>query len=194
MSAGAFFRASVRRQLVLPPGWIGRARSAGAPGSVDWPDAPLPEEFEMPDEGVTTADHGGGRIGSAAEVTSGASSGHQGIPANVDLRHTSSHPPAAERGDRTNVRAARSMPPVAKPRPVGEKIDLLGISSEMDRRAARAVAERTAQVQAELKVLRGDGLAACKCGAQAPGATSGLVPEWFGRDCIERDCQLKVPA
>lgn len=39
-----------------------------------------------------------------------------------------------------------------------------------------------------------EGLVPCRCGASAPGLAHGLVPQWFGRDCIERDCALKVPA
>lgn len=32
------------------------------------------------------------------------------------------------------------------------------------------------------------GKAWCKCGGQ----TGGLVPSWFGRDCIEAGCPLKT--
>lgn len=194
--------------------------------AMDWPDAPLPQEFECPAEGYATADHGGGCEGSAPEGTSGASVEQPGYaPANVDQRHldTRSRANAGDEAEGVKLKApavepvsraaagrsaaATSEPmdvtagetaPVAAPvsskgLAVAERIDLGSIVSEMDRQAAKGKAARAAHAVAAAPDLGGLKVL-CRCGASAPGAAHGLVPTWFGRDCIERDCALKGSA
>jgi len=74
----------------------------------------------------------------------------------------------------------------AAPLPRAHRIDLAQAPSEMERCAAS-----WAQVRPGCAAIAaGEGLVPCRCGGRAAGAVAGLVPAWFGRDCIEGDCQL----
>jgi hypothetical protein len=100
VSAGMFFRASVRRAAVLPPLWLGRRGGAlrqvqalrQAQGERD-------SEIQFPVVGIKTADARSGREGSAAAVTSGSTTGPLGAcePANADQSWTRSQ--AKARGE-----------------------------------------------------------------------------------------------
>lgn len=122
---------------------------------------------ETAEPGFRTADSGGGREARAPEGTSGTGSAITGYPANARERHK----------------------PAALPLPPAERIDLSEATSAMDGFALRSEGARIAAVQqsadAEGKVL-------CRCGASAPGAVAGMVPAWFGQDCIEGDCPLRA--
>ena len=74
----------------------------------------------------------------------------------------------------------------------GPLIDLGAASSAMDSLFARSREPQVAKVQGELQM---QGMALCKCGAGRPGYShAGPVPAWFGRDCIEGQCPLRVAA
>lgn len=185
MSAGAFYRPSVRRALRLPPAWQGRrVRPVPAvfplPGHrslaevADWPAAPLPEGIERETvseiagaEG-TPADSGGGREARAPEGTSGAA------PAGVRSK------------DPANARE-RHKPAV---RPV-KVIDLAEVRSAMDERAEAARAADVSRARARVEQLAKTALVPCRCGSRQGGNGRRLVPAWFGRDCIEPGCPLK---
>lgn len=103
MSAGMFFRASVRRAAVLPPVWLGRGAGAlrqahdtalrQAQGErVEYSGPIAIPEIHMPVVESETADARSGREGSAAAVTSGAATGPLGddYPANAEQSWTRS--------------------------------------------------------------------------------------------------------
>lgn len=82
-------------------------------------------------------------------------------------------------------------PAPRRPLPVAERIDLGAVRSRMDQTAARSENARTAAALDRMAARSGEGLVSCRCGSRGMGAATGLVPAWFGRDCIERGCPLK---
>lgn len=191
VSGGAFFRASVRRALDLPPLWQ-RARAAaqavvlaapvvfetamggpvgGAMGSAwpDWPDAPLPD------------------LGEAKQAT--AAMMHPNPPELLaDLDH------------REVVQLVDDVPPevIAQLTPQARKliakgvaIDLAAAPSAMDQRAAAKFCKTYLRQEPRPAVVAD--MMVCLCGARG-GNQYGLVPAWFGRDCIEARCPLRNAA
>ena len=200
MSAGGFFRASERRALLLPPLWaLGRPRPAppvfpyaghrSMDELADWPDAPRPDfivpepiidskdQTETAGAGDQSADNGGGREARAPEGSRRAAPADIMDPANARECHISQ--PAAKPGP-----APR---PVART-PIAERIDLAQASSAME---DRAEAVQQARRGPEPLPVQPSGHVPCRCGSRDSGKGAGLVPAWFGRDCIERDCPLK---
>lgn len=165
---------------------------------------PLPRahsQIEIPAKGNATADHGGGCEARAPEGTIGALAGQDGQnPENVRERHIKRNTQQGraepsgrvETGGGAVQRAGR--PPVSSPAPrPPERINLSGVTSDMDRRAGQVVAERTAKAQAERAAQEAEGMAWCRCGARDSKA-GGMVPAWFGEGCIERECGLRGAA
>lgn len=101
---------------------------------------------------------------------------------------------AAGRPKRPNIAQIKSQgatKPVTPARPIAERIDLASAPSGMDRAAPVADAlPPIAAVQAKREI---DGQVPCRCGAKGIHGY-GMVPRWFGRDCIEAACPLKVAA
>lgn len=90
------------------------------------------------------------------------------------------------------ARSAPSAPlrePVTARLPEGGKLDLNKVPSSMEQQARPA---GLAPKAAAPVVDRGD-MVPCRCGAK--GLTGyGMVPRWFGKDCIETGCPLKDAA
>lgn len=156
------------------------------PRWADWPDAPLPETIDnepnsesLPGQVTETADTGGGREAQAPEGTSGAAPAAAAMraldPANACERQTQTPRPA----------------PSERKRPA-KIIDLAEARSAMDQRAEAARSAEVKEARERVLARQGAGLVPCRCGARGPGAGSGLVPAWFGKDCIEAACPLKV--
>jgi len=82
--------------------------------------------------------------------------------------------------------AGASSPPAVSRQalPKAERVTIAGIASEMDRRAA--VVDQAARAAAAAVP---EGKARCRCAGDID-----FVPAWFGRDCIEARCPLKVAA
>jgi hypothetical protein len=75
--------------------------------------------------------------------------------------------------------------------PPTERIDLSAVRSRMDQGAELAAATRIAAAAERAAAQADEGMVACRCGTRGMGAATGLVPAWFGRDCIEKDCSLR---
>jgi len=82
--------------------------------------------------------------------------------------------------------AGASSPPAVSRQalPKAERVPIAGIASEMDRRAS--VVDQAARAAAAAVP---DGKARCRCAGDID-----FVPAWFGLDCIEARCPLKVAA
>ncbi|RIV87484.1 hypothetical protein [Aurantiacibacter zhengii] len=75
-----------------------------------------------------------------------------------------------------------------RPMPNGRRIDLSGAKSLMEESVRLSVKDTPSSAPAP---RRFDGATAlCRCGGKGANST-GPVPAWFGKDCIEGDCPLK---
>ena len=71
-----------------------------------------------------------------------------------------------------------------------KSINLAATPSALDARFDHNLEEQVARVRQHLEAMRPEGLVPCRCGANGTWG-NGLVPEWFGRDCIEAKCDLR---
>lgn len=76
----------------------------------------------------------------------------------------------------------------------GGKISLADAPSGMESTAERWRSPVLAPRPDPVAQAQAEGMAWCRCGQRALGDKGGPVPPWFGRDCIERECPLKVAA
>lgn len=98
---------------------------------------------------------------------------------------------ASYRQEEAPAPVAKATKPVALARPIAERIDLSTVPSGMERQAvATAFAPAIAASQDKREI---DGQVPCRCGAKGIHGY-GMVPRWFGRDCIEAACPLKAAA
>lgn len=129
MSAGMFFRASVRRAAVLPPMWVGRGAGGlrqAQPERIEVSGSIPLIDLQLPVVEHVAADARCGRDGSAAAVTSGATTGplEGEDPANADQTWTESQAKARDeaRGADSPVAERVSRPGRGRSQPATSEI------------------------------------------------------------------------
>lgn len=123
--------------------------------------------------------------------------GHASEPCVEPVSRAAAGRSAAATSEPMDVTAGETAPTakvtksVTLARPIAERIDLSTVPSAMERPPApSAFAPAIAASQDKREI---DGQVPCRCGAKGLHGY-GMVPRWFGRDCIEAACPLKAAA